>query len=300
MSKLNQLTVPVVLKIKQLQNLKADPSAVEKWKHIQEEEINVKMEQLQNRESHEMNDDPNFIERQRENLMMEEDWRGHKMVTDLNKSILFTRTQLLQLINRKQVLDEERVILQKEKKEGEKDKLIQERQIKENEKLRELREREYNEKQMLRFGNLVDLDNLEVSGPSAVVLELQNKFQKTEKKCIKMIEEAEAEFDHTQRELTGEMKNNTNFLNLIRQLGEEEIELDKKLDNSIKAIFVDEDDEKKKALMEEKLKIKKLLEIQAKEIETFKTEINMYKRKGGHIYTKVTTNRRVANLNHDN
>jgi len=52
--------------------------------------------------------------------------------------------------------------------------------------------------------------------------------------------------------------------------------------------------------MEEKLKIKKLLEIQAKEIETFKTEINMYKRKGGHIYTKVTTNRRVANLNQDN
>jgi hypothetical protein len=25
----------------------------------------------------------------------------------------------------------------------------------------------------------------------------------------------------------------------------------------------------------------------------------MYKRKGGHIYTKVTTNRRVANLNND-
>ena len=33
-------------------------------------------------------------------------------------------------------------------------------EIKENEKLREIREREYNEKQMLRFGNLVDLDNL--------------------------------------------------------------------------------------------------------------------------------------------
>lgn len=231
---------------------------------------------------------------------MEEDWRGFKMVADLGKSILFTRTQLLQLINRKQVLDEERVKKQRDKKEGERDKAIQERQIKENEKLRELREREYNEKQMLRFGNIVDLDNLEVSGPSAIVMDLQNKFAKTEKRCIKMIEDADGEFEQTQRELTGEMKNNTNFLNLIRQLGEEEIELDKKLDNSIKAIFVDEDDEKKRTIMEEKLKIKKLLEIQAKEIETFKTEINMYKRKGGHIYTKVTTNRRVANLNQDN
>ena len=51
---------------------------------------------------------------------------------------------------------------------------------------------------------------------------------------------------------------------------------------------------------EDKNRIKNLLQTQAKEIETFKTEINMYKRKGGHIYTKVTTNRRVANLNQDN
>jgi|LauGreDrversion4_2_1035121.scaffolds.fasta_scaffold46520_1 hypothetical protein len=40
--------------------------------------------------------------------------------------------------------------------------------------------------------------------------------------------------------------------------------------------------------------------MQAKEIDILKTEINLYKRKGGHIYTKVTTNRRVAHLNNDN
>jgi len=114
---------------------------------------------------------------------------------------------------------------------------------------------------MLRFGNLVDLDNLEVSGPSAQVMELQNKFQKTEKKCIKMIEDADAEHGSTQRDLTSQMKNNTNLLNLIRQLGEEELDLDKKLNDSNKAIFVDEDDEKKRHIMEEKLRIKKLLEI---------------------------------------
>ena len=45
----------------------------------------------------------------------------------------------------------------------------------------------------------------------------------------------------------------------------------------------------------EKEKLKKFLELQAKEIETLKQEINLYKKKGGHIYTKVTTNRRVAN-----
>lgn len=74
---------------------------------------------------------------------------------------------------------------------------------------------------MLRFGNLVDLDNLEVSGPSNAVVELQNKFQKTEKKCIVLIEETDAEMEKTQRDLTAAIKNNTNLLNLIRQLGEE-------------------------------------------------------------------------------
>lgn len=39
-------------------------------------------------------------------------------------------------------------------------------------KIVEERKREYEERQMLRFGNLVDLDSLEVSGPSQVVLDL--------------------------------------------------------------------------------------------------------------------------------
>ena len=43
-------------------------------------------------------------------------------------------------------------------------------------KIVEERNREHQERQMLRFGNLVDLDSLEVSGPSAVVLELQRRF----------------------------------------------------------------------------------------------------------------------------
>ena len=76
-----------------------------------------------------------------------------------------------------------------------------------------------------------------------------------------MIEEGQGEFDKTQRELTSEMKNNTTLLNLIRSLGEQELDLDRKLNDSNKAIFVDEDDEKKRHIMEEKLKIKKLLEI---------------------------------------
>ena len=84
------------------------------------------------------------------------------------------------------------------------------------------------------------------------MLDLQNKFQKTEKKCIKMIEETDAEMEKTQRELTQAIKNNTNLLNLIRQLGEEQLQLNRNLDSTNKAIFVDEDDEDKRNMMEEK------------------------------------------------
>ena len=39
--------------------------------------------------------------------------------------------------------------------------------------------------------------------------------------------------------------------------------------------------------------MKELLELQAREIETLKTEISLFRRKGGHIYTTVTANRRA-------
>jgi hypothetical protein len=64
------------------------------------------------------------------------------------------------------------------------------------------KEREYKERQMLRFGNLIDLDSLEVSGPSQAILDKQLEFVKTEKKCIRDIEEKDAEHQKIQRELT--------------------------------------------------------------------------------------------------
>ena len=82
---------------------------------------------------------------------------------------------------------------------------------------------------MLRFGNLIELESLEVGGPSALVIDLQNKFNVTETQCFKRIEEAEAKLGETQRELTEQMKKNTGLLDLIRTLGEKQHELEHKL-----------------------------------------------------------------------
>jgi len=40
------------------------------------------------------------------------------------------------------------------------------------------------------------------------------------------------------------------------------------------------------------MELKELLSMQAREIDTLYTEINLFKRKGGHIYTTVTANKR--------
>ena len=161
----------------------------------------------------------------------------------------------------------------------------------------EAAQRDYDERRMLRFGNLVDLDSLEVSGPSQVVLDLQAKFAKVDQRCYLQKEEAESELQKTQRDLTECIQKNTYFLNGIRELGEQQQALQKKLDGTNKAIFVDEDNEEKRKLQEKREKYKEVLRKQAEDINKIKNEINLYKRKGGHIYTKVTTNRKVASLN---
>jgi hypothetical protein len=114
----------------------------------------------------------------------EEDWRGFFLPKDLSNSVLFTRQQLLNLIARKRELDIEIANLKKEQAEAKQLESAKRKEINEKKKERADKEREYNERQMLRFGNLIDLDSLEVSGVSQAVLDKQMEFHKTEKKCI--------------------------------------------------------------------------------------------------------------------
>jgi hypothetical protein len=96
----------------------------------------------------------------------EEDWRGFFLPKDLTNSVLFTRQQLLNLIARKRELDIEIANLKKQQAEAKQLESAKRKEINENKKERAEKEREYNERQMLRFGNLIDLDSLEVSGVS--------------------------------------------------------------------------------------------------------------------------------------
>lgn len=92
MSKMNELKIAVVLKIKQIQNLVADGDKVDAYKQLRKQEIDNKMAEIEAKNEEQQFDDPTFMEKKREMLEMEEDWRGYFLPQNLNKCIMFTRT----------------------------------------------------------------------------------------------------------------------------------------------------------------------------------------------------------------
>lgn len=173
-----------MLKMKQLQNLEPDGSRAEEWERRKNEDRKMKIEALHRRAEEEGLDDQTVEQMQRE-IVAEPDWRGFNLPKDLEDSILFTRTRLLQLIDRKREIDDEIAENHQELRQGRRRQKAVMKEISAAEAKKNERNRQYDERRMLRFGDLVDLDSLEVGGPSAVVIELQNKFNKTEKKCFK-------------------------------------------------------------------------------------------------------------------
>ena len=107
-----------------------------------------------------------LAEEEKREALASEDYRGYYMPPTLNNSVLFTRTQLLKLIHRKLELDEEIERLNKEQHEAKQNSMEEKKKISQLKKQLEEKIREYRERQMLRFGNIVDLDSLEVSGSS--------------------------------------------------------------------------------------------------------------------------------------
>ena len=207
LAKLNELLMPIVLKVKQIQNLNLHQEEQTKWESIRELELNDKLEAIDaghhdNDGGEHETDREALKNEERRKFYEEEDWRGNFLPKDLKDSILFTRTQLLQLLERKREIDNERYELEKEEFEAKNMAAKKKKEIKDHYKVMLEKEREYKERQMLRFGNLVDLDSLEVSGPSPAVIELTNKYNKKEKECHRAIEDHSAALAKTQRELT--------------------------------------------------------------------------------------------------
>lgn len=185
---MNELLVSVVLKVRQIQNLEENPKRTQEWHKRREQEEQDKMNAMRDGDEDMEGDEFDGLNRTM-NKLDEIDYRGFFLPDNCLRCVLFTRNQLLQLIERQKELADEVDDLKKKKAEA----IINETKVKRENRTKdkqvEERKREYEERQMLRFGNLVDLDSLEVSGPSAVVLELQRRFSKTEQQSVRQIED---------------------------------------------------------------------------------------------------------------
>ena len=122
-------------------NISGEAQALERWEKIKAEDAERRAA-ARNQEG----DDQDGASPQHEAQPDDIDWRGCYLPESLKDSVLFTRSQLLGLINRKRELDEERVNLDKAFNEYKRDHNQKKKEIKENEKVRAEREKEYNER----------------------------------------------------------------------------------------------------------------------------------------------------------
>lgn len=156
----------------------------------------------------------------------------------------------------------------------------------------EAKKKDYEEKQLLKFGDIIDLKILDALEPTRQVLDMRDRYKLEEKEATKRVEAMRHQLQLKKKEMLAKKRENTRIITEITELGEKHMELDKNLDSTNKQLFRGEDEDKKNNLDKEKQNLLDLIKFLSKEIDDLKTEIGLFKRKGGHIYTMVTSNKR--------
>merc|ERR1712136_311156 len=145
--------------------------------------------------------------------------------------------------------------------------------------------------QMLKFGQTVDLDLLERSAPNKHVRDLQQKVLDEEREQQRKLAEWERKIEKSKRDLNKITADNTSLMEQIVSMGYSQMQLDAALNARIANVTVNDTEPLVEVRELEREKLKDLMVMQRREISTLQAEINLFRKKGGHIYTTVTTNR---------
>uniref|UniRef100_A0A0G4I0H2 Cilia- and flagella-associated protein 44 n=1 Tax=Chromera velia CCMP2878 TaxID=1169474 RepID=A0A0G4I0H2_9ALVE len=215
---------------------------------------------------------------------------GH-LPRELSKYVVFTRTALLQLIARIKELQVEKASAVESFRYLKRDKVVAQKEKKVIETDLQALTRKYEEVQMLRFGQVVDLDLIERGQPTEQMQELEEKCEEVERMCSRQIAEQNKQIEMAQEQLLSETRRNTELMDKIVKLGHSQLTLDQALNARLHSVTVNDPGPTLEKERREMARIHNLLAVQAKEIATLQAEINLFRRKGGHIYTTVTANR---------
>lgn len=218
---------------------------------------------------------------------------GSKLPGDLDHDVLFTNNEFEKLKNRIVELARETESEKDRKADLEKEEAKLKKNCKRHEKKKEEEKKKFEAVQALRFGHAIKLENLKYAEPSDQLAKLKNDFMKSERESVKRIEDAKLSLAECREKFREVTKMNTSLLDKRSKLFESIMKKNRNLDMGLKEIFKDEEDSKQGNITQEQESLRNVLNLQKAKIQELKTEISLFRRKGGHIYTKITANRRA-------
>jgi len=147
------------------------------------------------------------------------------------------------------------------------------------------------ELQIMKFGAVIDLDDLENSTANSTVQKLQGRIKKQEASHATKLSKLKREVKAKETDLMKFTHANTKILNETSALTERMHRLEKNLNNKAGAGEpTSNNDPAAKKDAEERRKLVHLVRLQAREVDALKAEIMMLRRKGGHIYANYSSN----------
>jgi chromosome segregation ATPase len=145
--------------------------------------------------------------------------------------------------------------------------------------------------QILKFGLEIDFDFLLQASKKTTVDRYENEYKKLKLESDRKIDQKKQKIADAKKILQEETNNNTNQLKEIKKMLKEKQENDKRLEEKNSEITKKND---KKYVMydlkEKKSKLKEILRLLKQQMNALKKEIDLFRRKGGHIYSTIASN----------
>jgi len=145
--------------------------------------------------------------------------------------------------------------------------------------------------QVLKFGKEIDLEAIEKASVNKEADELREKLEKHERERAQKVLQWDEMIKEAKEEQQTVIRKNTELLKHMGDLTEAQQKLEVALNASGGVMNVDHDPNVEKKASE-RAHMMDLVQMQANEIDALKAEINMLRRKGGHVYTPIQ--KRVA------
>jgi len=205
-----------------------------------------------------------------------------KLPADLSSSLVFPAAELDRLGGRIKELQAEKADLRKRQKVLRTEhKQLHANQSAKEEKLRELDARAC-DVQMLKFGQVVDLDAIESVGVNKGAEDLKERIKRVEVSQDRALQAMQAKLKRAKLELKRATDQSSASLNAVANLFEQQHQLEGSLNQKQQQKVAPREPTLERS---ERNSLVQLVKIQAKEVEALKLEINMLRRKGGHVYT---------------